>query len=364
MKRREFVAYFRVSSKAQGRSGLGLEAQRAAVFALAGDTGDILGEFTEIETGRVDDKQRPELAQALALCKKTGATLAVAKLDRLARNVAFTSALLRSGLDFVVADMPLANRFTIHVIAAFAEYEHGLMCQQQRAARAAMRARGQRMGTLFSGPEARAFAAKGNATIKQQCDAFAAKMAPLLCELKSIGITTLQGMADALNARGIPAMRGGKWYGDTVRMIDLRGARVTDEGCAWIKKALDGHSKVAIRAIRGIRAMGVTSYWGIVRELNRLNIQPPNGGRWSHRLIDRLEAQAENWNLENHPHLTPQARAKLIRLLPIVHDLKQRGITGYLAIATALNEQGIEAPSHGRAWTRDQVASCLSKIAR
>src|SRR5215472_3856743 len=115
----KFVSYLRVSTERQGRSGLGLEAQRKAVEDyLNGGAWHLLHEYVEIESGRRND--RPQLAAALALAKATGATVVIAKLDRLARNVAFISNLMESGVEFVAADMPMANRLTVHVLAAVA----------------------------------------------------------------------------------------------------------------------------------------------------------------------------------------------------------------------------------------------------
>jgi DNA invertase Pin-like site-specific DNA recombinase len=123
-----FVAYYRVSTDQQGRSGLGLEAQREAVQRyLDGGSWSLADEVTEVESGRRTD--RPELDRALGLCRLYGATLVVAKLDRLARNVAFISKLMESGVDFVAVDLPQANRFTIHILAAVAEHEREMISQ-------------------------------------------------------------------------------------------------------------------------------------------------------------------------------------------------------------------------------------------
>ena len=139
------VAYYRVSTKRQGLSGLGLEAQQAAVARhvhLSGAT--LLAAYTEIETGT--HARRPQLTAALALCRAENAVLVIAKLDRLARNVAFTSALMDSGLEFRALDMPLASRLHVHVMSAFAEHEAKLISQRTKDALAAAKARGTRLG--------------------------------------------------------------------------------------------------------------------------------------------------------------------------------------------------------------------------
>ena len=146
----KIVSYIRVSTKAQGNSGLGLEAQRSAVGAFADSRGaNIQAEYREVETGK--KKDRPELTKALAHCRRSKATLVVAKLDRLARNVAFTSALMESDVDFVACDNPHANRLTIHILAAVAEAEAVAISERTKAALAAAKARGVKLGSARPG---------------------------------------------------------------------------------------------------------------------------------------------------------------------------------------------------------------------
>jgi len=141
----KWVSYLRVSTDKQGASGLGLEAQRKAVADyLNGGKWSLAQEFIEIESGKRSD--RPQLAAALAACKKLKAKLVVAKLDRLARNVAFTAKLMESGVEFVAADMPFANKLTIHILAAVAEHEREAISDRTKAALAAAKARGVKLG--------------------------------------------------------------------------------------------------------------------------------------------------------------------------------------------------------------------------
>jgi DNA invertase Pin-like site-specific DNA recombinase len=149
----KFVTYYRVSTQRQGASGLGLDAQREAVrqFLNGGDW-DVVGDFVEVESGRKTDEQRPELAKALAECKRQGARLLVAKLDRLARNVHFVSGLMQAGVKFVAVDLPEANDLTIHVMAAFAEHEAKRISQRTKDALTAAKARGVILGV--AGPPA------------------------------------------------------------------------------------------------------------------------------------------------------------------------------------------------------------------
>lgn len=220
------VAYFRVSTAGQGRSGLGLDAQRAAVAQYCGGRGcNVLGEFTEIESGKVDT--RPELAKALHLAKVTGATLVVAKLDRLSRNVAFLAALQESGARFVAADMPEANELTIHIMAAVAQAERKAISRRTREALAAAKARGVKLGNP-NGAAALISANKGNAAsvvaIKAGAERFAADLEPIVADIAAAGHASLRTMAAELNRRGIVTRRGGAWHPATVRDLLYRQA--------------------------------------------------------------------------------------------------------------------------------------------
>src|SRR5260370_29481903 len=157
----DFIAYYRVSTDRQGASGLGLDAQRQAVAGFIG-TGQLVAEFTEIESGR-RHTNRPQLLAALAECRKRRATLVIAKLDRLARNVAFISALMESGADFVCCDNPNASPLLLHMLAAFAEHERQQISERTKAALAAAKARGTKLGNPRAAEAAAiARAAKGN----------------------------------------------------------------------------------------------------------------------------------------------------------------------------------------------------------
>jgi DNA invertase Pin-like site-specific DNA recombinase len=205
----QFVAYYRVSTDRQGRSGLGLQAQQAAVRGYLGARGPI-AEFTEIETGKRND--RPELKQALALCRKRKARLVIAKLDRLSRNLAFIATMMDSGVEFVAVDNPHATRLTLHILAAVAEHEREMITDRTKAALQAAKARGIRLGRNGADRLAPAYRA---AAIER-----ARQLAPLLAELKSTGMSARQ-MAVQLTARGIPTPTGARWHAQTViRMLD------------------------------------------------------------------------------------------------------------------------------------------------
>jgi DNA invertase Pin-like site-specific DNA recombinase len=205
----QFVAYYHVSTDRQGRSGLGLEAQQASVRGYLSDAAPI-AEFTEIETGKRND--RPELKQALALCRKRKARLVIAKLDRLSRNLAFIATLMDSGVEFVAVDNPHATRLTLHILAAVAEHEREMIADRTKAALRAAKARGIRLGRNGADRLAPAYRAEAIERARQ--------LAPLLAELKSAGMSARQ-MAAQLTARDIPTLTGARWHAQTViRMLE------------------------------------------------------------------------------------------------------------------------------------------------
>ncbi len=222
----QFVTYLRVSTERQGQSGLGLEAQRAAVAAHVLGRGEVIAEFVEVESGKRAD--RPELARALAEAKRAGAVLLIAKLDRLARNVAFIANLLESGVEVTAADMPEANRFLLHVMAAVAEHEAQAISDRTKAALAAAKARGVKLG--WSNPERvseqRQAAQRGVTVRMAKADVFAANVLPIIREMRSSGMS-LRGVADTLNERGVKTARGGKWQAATVKNVLARTNKMT-----------------------------------------------------------------------------------------------------------------------------------------
>jgi DNA invertase Pin-like site-specific DNA recombinase len=217
-----FIAYYRVSTERQGRSGLGLDAQRKAVADyLNGGAWTLLEEFVEVESGKRSD--RLELAKALKACRARRATLVIAKLDRLARDAHFLLGLQKAGVDFVAADMPTANRLTVGIMALVAEEEARMISARTKAALAAAKARGAKLG--FANParvDRHEVSAKGVAAVTASADQHAANVLPIVRAIQAAGVVSLHGVADALNARGIHTARGGKWYAATVRNMLLR----------------------------------------------------------------------------------------------------------------------------------------------
>lgn len=206
--RGRFVSYLRVSTDKQGRSGLGIEAQRQAVLDyLNGGRRELAAEYVEHESGKRND--RPQLAKAIGASKKLKATLMIARLDRLARNVAFISNLMERKVAFVACDMPDATPMMLHIYAAVAEQEGRNISDRTKAALLAAKARGKKLGAPKRAlAKARVLGAAGN---RREADRFAANVRPIIAQVKATGITSLRAVASALTARGVPTARGGTW---------------------------------------------------------------------------------------------------------------------------------------------------------
>ena len=215
----KFISYLRVSTARQGASGLGLEAQRASVAGyLNGGDWTLVQEVIEVESGKRND--RPELANALRLCRKHKATLVIAKLDRLARNVAFISNLMESGVEFIAVDMPQANRFVVHILAAVAEQEAEAISKRTKAALQAAKARGTQLGgRRVSAEKLAELGAVGRQVRTHVANENRAKVLPVIAELQATGATTLRQIAAELNAREIPTPRGGEWSAVQVQRV-------------------------------------------------------------------------------------------------------------------------------------------------
>jgi DNA invertase Pin-like site-specific DNA recombinase len=214
-----FVAYYRVSTAQQGRSGLGLEAQQAAVLTfLAGSAQSLSAAFTEVESGK-RAANRPELNKALETCRLTGATLVIAKLDRLSRDAHFLLGLEAAGVAFVAADMPNANRLTVRLMAVIAQEEREMIAARTKAALAAAKARGVKLGGWKGGPVVDQ--GKGAAALQKLADAFAAQVGPMVTEMRRRGLSLRQIAAD-LTTGGIRTARGGEWTAAGVNSVLLR----------------------------------------------------------------------------------------------------------------------------------------------
>src|ERR1700677_2172538 len=211
------VAYIRVSTSQQGRSGLGIEAQREALTRFAKEVGyDIAAEFVEVETGKGSDAldRRPRLAAALAKVRALRCPVAVAKLDRLSRDVHFISGLIAHRVPFVVSELgPDVDPFVLHLYAALAEKERALISARTKSALSAAKAKGVKLGN----PNIEAARGEAVAAIKAEANRAAGNVLPIIAEIQRSGASTLRAIADALNARGVSTPRGRRWYGMSVR---------------------------------------------------------------------------------------------------------------------------------------------------
>lgn len=212
----KFVVYYRVSTERQGRSGLGLDAQQAQVngFLKANDA-VAAASFTEVESGKVD--ARPQLEAALLKCRQLRATLLVAKLDRLSRNISFLFRMRDEGVKFQALDLPEANTLTLGIFAAMAQHEREIISARTKAALAARKARGLPLGTPRDlsayGPAARELARASNHAnaVKRARD-----VGPMIAEARATGAASLRAVADYLNAQGLPTPRGKQWTATAV----------------------------------------------------------------------------------------------------------------------------------------------------
>lgn len=198
-----YVTYLRVSTVRQGESGLGLDAQRAAVEAFAAQTGGaIIGQHVEVESGKRAD--RPELAKALTAAKKAKAVLLVAKLDRLARNLLFVERLRESGVEFLACDQPFASKLTVQILCAVAEDEARRISERTKAALQAARRRGVKLGS----PVAAETAAKARAARSAYASKANETTRAVIRDIQRAGVSTLAGIASALQARGVKTPAG------------------------------------------------------------------------------------------------------------------------------------------------------------
>ena len=234
MARTKFVAYYRVSTKQQGASGLGLEAQERVVRDYLGGGAALAAGYTDVETGTRKGNKRPELAKAIAHCRRERATLLIAKLDRLARNVAFISNLMESGIEFVAVDMPRANKLTIHMLAAVAEYEAELISERTKAALASVKARGVKLGKPENlTPEARARSAREN---RDRALVAYGLLDRRMTNLRAKGMA-LQAIADHLNESGETTRQGAPFTAMTVkRILDRVAIAAECRTCDTIKR--------------------------------------------------------------------------------------------------------------------------------
>jgi DNA invertase Pin-like site-specific DNA recombinase len=220
------VAYYRVSTERQRKSGLGIEAQREAVARFAAQEGfELTAAFTEAESGKGSDAldRRPQLAAALAAARSHKCPIIVAKLDRLSRDVAFISGLMAQRVPFIVAELGAdADPFMLHLYAALAEKERRLISERTRIALAQRKARGAKLGNPSNAREA---AALGRSVQSEEAERFAANVLPVIRSIRSAGVNGMASIAKALNDRGVRTARGGRWHVSTVRNLLARSVQ-------------------------------------------------------------------------------------------------------------------------------------------
>lgn len=213
-----FVSYLRVSTDAQGRSGLGLEAQRSLVASYAQKSGlSLVAEFMEVESGKIDD--RPQLNSAIRHCRRHGHTLVVAKLDRLSRNatflLSFDDMIKGAGIELHVCDQPHLDRFMLGIHALVAERERALISERTKAALASAKARGVKLGTR----DGFRLSMAGQAARRKKAIVHAQNVQPVINQIVGAGVRSYRSIAEALNARGVAAPRGGDWHAASVRRL-------------------------------------------------------------------------------------------------------------------------------------------------
>ena len=218
MDRQLFVSYLRVSTQRQGDTGYGLDSQRKTIQEFIGSTGKVIGEFVEVESGKLAN--RPELKKAVRDCKLKGAVLIVAKLDRLSRNQRFLLELQESGIQIRFCDYPSADKMVIGIMAAVAEGEARMISERTKKALQAAKARGVKLGTDNLTREGTIKGAENSVMARQErAKTRALEIVPIIQEIKEEGVSTLTGIANALNKMGIGSPRGGKFYPQTVKNV-------------------------------------------------------------------------------------------------------------------------------------------------
>jgi DNA invertase Pin-like site-specific DNA recombinase len=297
---RRYVTYYRVSTMQQGQFGFSIEAQRAAVQNyIAANPGFVVAEFSEVMSGRKDS--RPELAKALSMCRIARAVLVIARLDRLSRNVEMIARLMESKLEFVAVDFPHANRFTIHILAAVAEYESRLISERMKQVIAARRERGAKVGHVASGLPRRfpPGCQEASALVRQaRSEARAQDLAPLVWKAIAEG-KSLSVIADEFNESGIAPPQRGPWAKNAIWRITRQTAAVFGQRPPAGNRIGTAQNKVRKRVdeigplLSAWRLEGKT-YREIAAELRRRGLESPWGRDWGPASIRRYLMRALN----------------------------------------------------------------------
>jgi DNA invertase Pin-like site-specific DNA recombinase len=297
---RRYVTYYRVSTAQQGQFGFGIEAQRAAVQDyVTTNPGFVVAEFSEVMSGRKDS--RPELAKALSMCRIARAVLVIARLDRLSRNVEMIARLMESRLEFVAVDFPDANRFTIHILAAVAEYESCLISERMKQTIAARRQRGVKVGHVASCLPRRfpPGCQEASALVrKARSEARAQDLAPLVWKAIAEG-KSLRVIADELNESGIAPPQRRPWAKNSVWRITRQTAAVFGRGAPAGKRIGTAQNKVRKRVdeigpLLSLWRLEGKTYREIAAELKRRGLESPWGKDWGPASIRRYLMRALN----------------------------------------------------------------------
>jgi DNA invertase Pin-like site-specific DNA recombinase len=369
----QYVAYYRVSTGKQGRSGLGLEAQRAVVSQfVATASGKLFAEFTEIKSGSTSN--RPQLDEALRTCRIRRATLVIARLDRLSRNVGLIARLMESGLEFVAADFPHANRLTIHILAAVAEYEAKVISERIKAGLAAAKARGVKLGGTKGSCRGNMRAAVAASVLSRQrrAKARARDLAPIVWGLIAQGKSRAE-IAEELARRGIRTPRNGKWCVSAIARIQKRtkdefasapdvanAIKIGPRHFRMIERARD----IAPLAWE-LRNQGKTLI-AIVEELTRRDFPASMNRPWNTSMVRRMlnltvgEPCAHGQPImlvRNALHIV-QAENRAKELAPMLWELRSKG-QSYCAIARELNRRNIVSPGEKNGMALPSGESCV-----
>jgi DNA invertase Pin-like site-specific DNA recombinase len=377
VRQRQYVAYYRVSTQRQGHSGLGLEAQRESVARYVERvSGKLVAEFKEATSGL--KRNRPQLAEAIRICRMRRAVLVIARLDRLARNVAMIADLMDSELEFVAVDFPVASRLTLHVLATIAEYESRLISERTKAALAVVKARGIKLGsrrpaTGFADPTA-AVAASVK-TRKGKALARAMDLGPLIWEMFAKG-KPHDEIARELNRQGINTPRDAKWEGEGVRRV----MRLTEKAFPLLVKAATARPDWRkVRAGERAKELGPLvwslrrdgfSLTSIAEEMKRRAVPTPRGGKWQtssvHRLLSATKATVPDAGTiikaNRIGRRAAHARQRALDLAPLVEELRGKGKT-LRAIAAEFNKRGIRS-GRGKPWCCTSVRQILVLAAK
>jgi DNA invertase Pin-like site-specific DNA recombinase len=370
---RQYVAYYRVSSRAQGQSGLGLEAQREAVRRYVQATsGKLFGEFFEVKSGRTGN--RPQLAEALRICRMRRAVLLIARLDRLARNVALVSSLMDSDLEFVAADFPQATRLTLHLLAAFAEYESKIISERIKAALAAAKARGVKLGSSRPWRPTQEAMAASRATRRAKMTARAMDLAPIVWDLRAQGRTQAE-IAEELGRQKIETPQKAQWCASGV----LRILRLTASQFPSFEQASKAHPRPqSRRAQRQAEALAPLAWeltrhgmslTSIAEDLNRRGVATPRNAEWRNatvlNILRRTAAThgsiAEAKDVASPSRRSLHADQRAFDLAPLLWKLRGRG-KSLAAMASELDRRRFRAP-RGAKWQASTVRRILMRTA-